>query len=273
MPIRLNLNDPPAEPVTEPESTSSQSLGVAVETLPRGRIRGIADTERERPAPSSNGSGNLPSCRRSRYEELDPTDLLHIIDELEGNRCWASLREKLWIALIIHMLVAWYLLYGPKYIYHVRVVDPSVIMKQRQKDLTFLDLPPDALKPVKPKTQAPLSDKDRQAETPQADAGPQDPRGTGGDEARRAAGARRRSRASSRPLLQRRLHSSSPRWRSSIRPRRPRSRCRRTTQAKLEAPPHGAAAQLPLRQRRQSQRAAAAGHAPGHAGPRPVRRR
>lgn len=165
MPIRLNLNDPPADPVTEPESASSQSLGVAVETLPEDESAESA-AERERLVPSFNGSGNLPSWRRSRYEELAPTDLLHIIDELEGNRGWASLREKLWIALIIHMVVAWYLLYGPRYIYHVRVVDPSVIMKQRQKDLTFLDLPPDALKPVKPKTQAPLSDKDRQAETP-----------------------------------------------------------------------------------------------------------
>ena len=64
------------------------------------------------------------------------------------------------------MLVAWYLLYGPKYIYHVHVVDPSVIMKQRQKDLTFLDLPPDALKQVKPKPTPAISDKDRVAQTP-----------------------------------------------------------------------------------------------------------
>ena len=157
MPIRLNLSDPPAEPRTAPEPSSDRSVGVAVETPP-SEISGDSI--------ETNGSGNLPSFRRSRYEELDHTDLLHIIDELEGSRGWASLREKLWIALIIHMLVAWYLLYGPKYIYHVRVVDPSVIMKQRQKELTYLDLPPDAIKPVKPKTQAPLSDKDRVAETP-----------------------------------------------------------------------------------------------------------
>jgi TonB family protein len=117
-------------------------------------------------AASSNGSAAVAAFRRSRYAEYDHTDLLHVIDELEGSRNWVSLREKLWIALILHMLVAWYLLYGPKYIYHVRVVDPSVIMKQRQKELTFLDLPPDALKEIKPKTPAPLSDKSRVAETP-----------------------------------------------------------------------------------------------------------
>jgi TonB family protein len=164
MPIRLNLTDPPARPAPEPESTSSPSTGVGVDTLPPEESAESAGGS-ERSAPNFIGTGNLPSWRRRSYEELDPTDLLHIIDELEGNRGWASLREKLWIALIIHMLVAWYLLYGPKYIYHVRVVDPSVVMKQRQKELTYLDLPPDALKQLKPKTVAPLSDKDRQAET------------------------------------------------------------------------------------------------------------
>lgn len=108
----------------------------------------------------------LPRLQYSRYQELDHTDLLHVIDELEGSRNWASLREKLWIALILHMLVAWYLFYGPKYIYHVRVVDPSVIMKQRQKELTFLDMPRDLIKPQKPKPTNILSDKDRRAETP-----------------------------------------------------------------------------------------------------------
>ena len=161
MPIRLNLTDPPAEPKTEPESTSTQSLGVAVDTLPEDSAESPNGSEH-----SSSGSAAVDAFRRSRYAEYDHTDLLHVIDELEGSRNWVSLREKLWIALVIHMLVAWYLLYGPKYIYHVRVVDPSVIMKQRQKELTYLDLPPDAMKPVKPKAQAPLSDKDRVAQAP-----------------------------------------------------------------------------------------------------------
>jgi hypothetical protein len=87
------------------------------------------------------------------------------------------------------MIVAWYLLYGPKYIYHVHVVDPSVIMKQRQKDLTFLDLPPDALKQVKPKPTPAISDKDRVAADAAPHARQEDPRGTGGDASRGAAGS------------------------------------------------------------------------------------
>jgi TonB family protein len=57
------------------------------------------------------------------------------------------------------------LFYGPKYLYHVRVVDPSVVMRQRQKDLTFLDLPPDLLKQPKPKPTNIISDKDRVAQS------------------------------------------------------------------------------------------------------------
>ncbi|HEX4065349.1 MAG TPA: cell envelope integrity protein TolA [Acidobacteriaceae bacterium] len=164
MPIRLNLTDAPPD---RPESGSApedspESLG------PHG---GFLDTDGDEPesadgASRPNGSAAVAAFRRSRYELLDHTDLLHVIDELEGSRNWASLREKLWIALILHMMVAWYLFYGPKYIYHVRVVDPSVVMKQRQKDLTFLDMPPDLIKPQKPKPTNIISDKDRRAETP-----------------------------------------------------------------------------------------------------------
>jgi TonB family protein len=165
MPIRLNLTDaPPAEPKGEPDH-SNGPLGLTVEAP----VESESTESREigpLAKPLLNGSGILASKRLNRYQGLDHTDLLHIIEEIEDNRSWVSLREKLWIALIIHMLVAWYLLYGPKYIYHVHVVDPSVIMKQRQKDLTFLDLPPDALKQVKPKPTTTLSDKNRVQQTP-----------------------------------------------------------------------------------------------------------
>jgi TonB family protein len=109
-----------------------------------------------------------PRLRRrggNRYEDYEAHDLLSVIEELEGDRNWAALREKVWIALIVHMIVFWFMFYGPKYIFHVRVIDPSTVLKQRQKEMTFLDLPPDALKNIKPKP-APLSDKNRVAQSP-----------------------------------------------------------------------------------------------------------
>jgi TonB family protein len=149
MPIRVTPTEP-LDPLVEDFASESESQ----------------ESSDSGPSETSSGSGPRLPLRRSRYEGLDHTDLLHVIDELEGSRSWGSLREKLWIALIIHMLIAWYLLYGPKYIYHVRVVDPSVIMKQRQKDLTFLDLPPDALKKLRPtKPTNIISDKDRVAQS------------------------------------------------------------------------------------------------------------
>jgi TonB family protein len=155
MPIRLTPTTPQLD---EPEGEIDSRLTAGSDS---------AETAEPGEGSSSGNNGRRLSYSRGRYEELDHTDLLRIIDDLEGDRNWASLREKLWIALIIHMAIAWYLFYGPKYIYHVRVVDPSVVMKQRQKDLTFLDLPPDALKPLKPhKPTNIISDKDRVAQTP-----------------------------------------------------------------------------------------------------------
>jgi TonB family protein len=104
--------------------------------------------------------------RSKRYDDLDADDLLHVIDELEDRHSLARIREMIWISIIIHLIIIWYIIYGPKYIYHVRVVDPSVVLRQRQKQLTYLNLPPDALKPVKPKQTNVISDKNRVAESP-----------------------------------------------------------------------------------------------------------
>jgi TonB family protein len=152
MPTRLTPTSPEIEQPLEEQPRQAPSELSADESYAPG-------------SPNGKGSAAVAAFRRSRYEELDHTDLLHVIEELEGSRNWASLREKLWIAVIIHLLIAWYLFYGPKYIYHVRVVDPSVVMKQREKELTFLDLPPDLRqKPPKPTTT--LSEQDRRAQTP-----------------------------------------------------------------------------------------------------------
>jgi TonB family protein len=157
MPIRLT---PTSE---ELDQSSAERSASSTPDSPSGESqRGDSGAANE---PSTNGSGAVAAFRRSRYAEYDHTDLLHVIDQLEGNRNWVSLREKLWIALIIHMLIAWYLFYGPKYIRHVRVIDPSVVMKQRQKDFAFLDMPPDVLKQPKPKPTNIISDKDRVAQS------------------------------------------------------------------------------------------------------------
>jgi TonB family protein len=100
--------------------------------------------------------------KRARYEELEPDELLHLIDRLEDERSRARRREGIWISFIAHLFVFWFLFYGPKFRSHQpHVVNPS----DKQKDLTYLNLPPDAQKQVRPKPQAPLSDKNRIAQS------------------------------------------------------------------------------------------------------------
>lgn len=113
------------------------------------------------PGPPPEGPLNR---RRSRYQELDTDELFHVIDDLEGKRSRGRIREFVWISIIIHMIVFWYLAYGPRYIWHVRVVNPSDIIKQREKDLTYLDLP-DAIKKIKPRESKVISDQNRTAES------------------------------------------------------------------------------------------------------------
>jgi outer membrane biosynthesis protein TonB len=74
-----------------------------------------------------------------------------MISELEDERRWARLREGIWIAILVHLFLLSAVTWIPKYIFKVPpVVDPFDAIKQR-KDLTYLDLPPDALEKIRPK--------------------------------------------------------------------------------------------------------------------------
>ena len=108
----------------------------------------------------------MPISRRKRvrYEELEPDELLHLIDRLEDERSRALRREGIWISVIAHLILFWFLFYGPKFRSHQpHVVNPNDI---KQKDLTYLNLPPDAQRRVKPPKAAPPSDKNRMAQAP-----------------------------------------------------------------------------------------------------------
>jgi outer membrane biosynthesis protein TonB len=87
----------------------------------------------------------------SRWVDYDTHELLQMIGELEDERRWARLREGIWLALLIHILLLSAITWVPRYIFHVPpVIDPFDAMKQR-KDLTYLDLPPDVIKKFQPK--------------------------------------------------------------------------------------------------------------------------
>jgi TonB family protein len=151
MPIRLTPTEPPLE---QPETEAP----VLIEVPPSSN--GIPV--------SSNGSGQLAALRYSRYQGLDHTDLLHVIEEIEDSRNWASLREKLWIALVVHLLLIWFLFYGSKHhlFTQVRVINPVEQIEKQPKQLSFLTMPKDLQQQIKPRPTPVISDQNHVAETP-----------------------------------------------------------------------------------------------------------
>jgi len=122
------------------------------------------------PAPRLDG-GELYDARRweSAYRELH--DVPALIVQMQDDLARSRRRESLWISLIFHLVVIILLvnstkfdkLFGRK----VLVVSPNDWMRQRE--LTYLDMPPDAQKLTKRPNTNHISDKDRIAmsRTPQ----------------------------------------------------------------------------------------------------------
>jgi hypothetical protein len=111
--------------------------------------------------PMVSGAESAPLVTRSsRWVDYDTHELLEMISDLEDERRWARLREGIWLALLVHILLISAVTWIPKYVFQVPpVVDPFDAIKQR-KDLTYLDLPPDALRQARPKVEAkPVSKK------------------------------------------------------------------------------------------------------------------
>ena len=92
-----------------------------------------------------------PVVRGSRWVDYDTHELLEMIGELEDERRWARLREGIWIAVLLHLALLSAVTWIPKYVFKVpQVIDPIDAIKDR-KDLSYLDLPPDALRQLRPK--------------------------------------------------------------------------------------------------------------------------
>ncbi len=140
----------------EPADSASQAGGPSQDTRITGSILGI-DTINEREA--SEREARAPRSS-SRWVDYDTHELLQMIGELEDERRWARLREGFWLALLFHILLFSAITWIPTYLFKVpRVIDPFDAIKQR-KDLTYLDLPPDALRESRPKvTPKPLPNK------------------------------------------------------------------------------------------------------------------
>jgi TonB family protein len=133
--------------VNEPGKSkgASPEAGPAVLEDSGNSAEGSSDPSHES-SPSSP-----PVVRGSRWVDYDTHELLEMIGELEDERRWARLREGIWIAILFHLFLLSAITWIPKYILKVpAVVDPFDAIKER-KDLTYLDVPPDALQKARPK--------------------------------------------------------------------------------------------------------------------------
>jgi hypothetical protein len=143
VPTRVNE---PEDPAGAPSETAPAPVGSE-----DGRGTTPAD-----PDPGSNGRGLRGSrgASTSRWIDYDTYELLDMISELEDERRWARLREGIWIAILIHLVLLSSLTWIPKYIFKVPpVIDPFEAIKQRKDDLKYLDLPPDLLKRFQPRAE------------------------------------------------------------------------------------------------------------------------
>ncbi len=150
--VPTSVNEPKDPTGAAPESANSPENGA------NGRVTAPGNAEPpENPAIGAGGNGKGPASpvvRGSRWVDYDTYELLNMISELEDERRWARLREGIWIAILIHLVLLSGITWIPKYIFKVPpVVDPFEAIRQRKDELKYLDLPPDLIKRAQPKVQ------------------------------------------------------------------------------------------------------------------------
>lgn len=110
------------------------------------------------PAPSPTPA----KVRTGRFGELETHELIHLLDTLDDERAKSRFREAVYISVIFYLAVGWFIFYGPQVLFHQpRLINPAEVLKQRDKELTFLDLPKDVAKELQHKPTKVMSDRDR----------------------------------------------------------------------------------------------------------------
>jgi outer membrane biosynthesis protein TonB len=83
--------------------------------------------------------------RSTRFGELDQHELIRLLDTLDDERSKARFRESVYISIFVYIIVAWFVFYGPRVLFHQpRLVSPFDVLKQRE--MTNLEVPSDIAK-------------------------------------------------------------------------------------------------------------------------------
>ena len=116
--------------------------------------------------PSSAPPSPPVKVRTRRFGELEEHELIHLLDSLDDERSKARFREAIYISLIFYLAVGWFIFYGPQVLFHQpRLINPADVLRQRDKELTYLNMPKDVAKDLQRKPSKVISDKDRTQQT------------------------------------------------------------------------------------------------------------
>jgi hypothetical protein len=138
-------------------SKSSPILGLGLNSGPR--VSSDSSSGPSHDTGSDPGASSSPVVRGSRWIDYDTHELLEMIGELEDERRWARLREGLWLAILIHIILISVITWIPMYVLKVpKVVNPFDVLKQRES-LSYLNLPPDALRELQHKAKPKVAEK------------------------------------------------------------------------------------------------------------------
>jgi TonB family protein len=97
--------------------------------------------------PNSAPTSTPAKVRTGRFGELEQHELIHLLDSLDDERSRARFRESVYISLIVYLAIAWFLFYGPRVLFHQpRVINPMDVLKERDKNITYLNTPKDIAK-------------------------------------------------------------------------------------------------------------------------------
>ncbi|HMG02460.1 MAG TPA: TonB family protein [Edaphobacter sp.] len=116
--------------------------------------------------PNSAPPSSPNRVRTNRYGDLEEHELIHLLDALDDERARARFREAVYISIIIWLAIGWFIFYGPQVLFHQpRLINPADVLKDRDKQLTYLDMPKDIGKELPKKPSNVISDKDRVQQT------------------------------------------------------------------------------------------------------------
>ena len=119
-----------------------------------------------RPEDSQEEAARAVKVRTGRFGELEEHELIHLLDALDDDRARSRFRESIYVSVIVYLAVAWFLFYGPRVIFHQHpLIDPATAIRQHEKDLTFLNMPPDVARALEHRPTDKIAEKAHTAQT------------------------------------------------------------------------------------------------------------